>query len=140
MALAQLRSQPLINGLDKIVLVEVFSGIGGGRRAFALAALHVPCYIALDTSRSAAAVGGDGGFRRRNKQDNAAGVSFALKVTEELGAGTPGCAVRHGMARTARRSKQDNAAGVSFALKFHRGARCRNSGLCCPPWKQARAV
>jgi hypothetical protein len=60
--------------------------------------------------------------------------------TEEHGAGTSGCAVRHGMARTARRSKQDNAAGVSFALKFHRGARCRNSGLCCPPWKQARAV
>ena len=53
--------------------------------------------------------------------------------TEEHGAGTSGCAVRHGMARTARRNKQDNAAGVSFALKFHRGARCRNSGLCCPP-------
>ena len=56
LALAQLRSHPLINGLGKIVLAEVSSGIGGGRRAFALAALHVPCYIALDTSRSAAAV------------------------------------------------------------------------------------
>jgi hypothetical protein len=56
LALAQLRSQPFMNGLDKIVLVEVFSGIGGGRRAFDLAALHVACYVALDTSRSAAAV------------------------------------------------------------------------------------
>jgi hypothetical protein len=56
LALAQLRSQPLMNGLGKMVLVEVFSGIGGGRRAFDLAALHVACYIALDTSRSAAAV------------------------------------------------------------------------------------
>jgi hypothetical protein len=59
------------------------------------------------------------------------------QVTEEHGAGTPGCAVRHGMARTARRNKQDNAANVSFALKFHRGARCRNFGLCCPPWNGA---
>jgi site-specific DNA-cytosine methylase len=45
-----------MNGLDKIVLVEVFSSIGGGRKAFDLAALHVTCYIALDTSRCAAAV------------------------------------------------------------------------------------
>jgi hypothetical protein len=38
--------------------------------------------------------------------------------TEEHGAGTPVCAVRHVMARTARRNKQDNAAVVSFALKM----------------------
>jgi hypothetical protein len=44
LALAQLRSQPLMNGLDKIVLVKVFSGIGGGRRAFDLAALHLACF------------------------------------------------------------------------------------------------
>ena len=49
LALAQLRSQPLMNGLDKIVLVKVFSSIGGGRKAFDLAALHVACYIALDS-------------------------------------------------------------------------------------------
>jgi site-specific DNA-cytosine methylase len=33
-----------MNGLDKIVLVKIFSGIGGGRRAFDLAALHLACY------------------------------------------------------------------------------------------------
>jgi hypothetical protein len=36
--------------------VEEFSGIGGGRWAFGLAALHVGCLIALDTSCSATAV------------------------------------------------------------------------------------
>jgi site-specific DNA-cytosine methylase len=45
-----------MDGLDKAVLVEVFSGIGGGRCAFDLAALHVACLIALGTSRSATAV------------------------------------------------------------------------------------
>jgi hypothetical protein len=48
LALAQLRSQPLMNDRGKIGLVEVFSGIGGGRRAFDLAALHVTCFMALE--------------------------------------------------------------------------------------------
>jgi hypothetical protein len=56
LALAQLRSHPLINGLGKIVLAEVSSGIGGGRRAFDLAALHEACFIAPGASRSAATV------------------------------------------------------------------------------------
>jgi hypothetical protein len=55
-ALAQWRTQSYMNGLDKVVLVEVSSGIGGGRRAYDWAALHVACYIALGASRSATAV------------------------------------------------------------------------------------
>jgi hypothetical protein len=55
-ALAQWRSQPYMDELGKVVLVKVASGIGSGRRAFDLAALHEACYIALGTSRSATAV------------------------------------------------------------------------------------
>jgi hypothetical protein len=55
-ALEQWCQQPYLCGLDRIVLVEVFSGIGGGRRAFDLAAIHVACYIALDIDAAASLV------------------------------------------------------------------------------------